>query len=167
MKDENGKWSKLEELLEIQNELLNKHFGYSNETDMLEEIRHELSEEIQKQKEKEPVDSVTATVMNKLAARSHVGVKSYSASMDRQDLSRLEWLIHLHEEMMDSSLYIQKLINIELELEREKEIEKVKESLGQKEREKLSLTDEEDRKAHAEMFGSPVGMLIKSKDINL
>lgn len=118
------RWEKLEELLEVQNEILTKHFGYSNEMDVLEDIRNELSEEIEKNKMTEPVDGVTAQVMGMLAARSHKGVRTYNASMDREDLSTLSWMIHLHEELLDASLYLMKMINIQVEIEKVQEAQK-------------------------------------------
>ena len=111
------RWEKLEELLEVQNEILTKHFGYSNEMDVLEDIRNELSEEIQRNKETEPVDSITAEVMSKLAARSHTGIKTYSVTMDRNDLSHFEWMAHLHAELLDAAVYLQKLMRMQQKIE--------------------------------------------------
>lgn len=118
------RWEKLEELLEIQGELLEKHFGFSNELDVIADIRSELADEIEKNKMTEPVDGVTAQVMGMLAARSHKGVRTYNASMDREDLSPLSWMIHLHEELLDASLYLMKLINIQVEIEKAQEAQK-------------------------------------------
>ena len=112
------RWEKLEELLEVQNEILTKHFGYSNEMDVLEDIRNELSEEIQRNKETEPVDSITAEVMSKLAARSHTGIKTYSVTMDRGDLSPFEWMAHLHAELLDAAVYLQKLMRMQQNIEK-------------------------------------------------
>ena len=111
------RWEKLEELLEVQNEILTKHFGYSNEMDVLEDIRNELSEEIQRNKETEPVDSITAEVMGKLAARSHTGIKTYSVTMDRNDLTPFEWMAHLHAELLDAAVYLQKLMRMQQNIE--------------------------------------------------
>ena len=111
------RWEKLEELLEVQNEILTKHFGYSNEMDVLEDIRNELSEEIQRNKETEPVDSITAEVMSKLAARSHTGIKTYSVTMDRNDLTPFEWMAHLHAELLDAAVYLQKLMRMQQNIE--------------------------------------------------
>ena len=41
--------------------------------------------------------------------RSSVGIEKYGTTLDRQDLSTLEWLKHLQEELMDATLYIEKL----------------------------------------------------------
>ena len=115
------KWKKIEELLEIQNELLVKHFGYSNEIDSLVDIKNELSEEIAKKKEEDPVDSVTEEVVKLLASRSHKGVRTYAMTMDREDLSMWEWMCHFREELADGLVYLTKMMRVQYELEQRKE----------------------------------------------
>ena len=117
----NKKWKKIEELLEIQNELLIKHFGYSNEIDSLVDIKNELSEEIAKKKEEEPIDSVTEEVVKLLASRSHKGVRTYAMTMDRDDLSMWEWMCHFREELADGLVYLTKMMRVQYELEKRKE----------------------------------------------
>ena len=115
------KWKKIEELLEIQNELLIKHFGYSNEIDSLVDIKNELSEEIAKKKEEDPVDSITEEVVKLLASRSHKGVRTYAMTMDREDLSMWEWMCHFREELADGLVYLTKMMRVQYELEKRKE----------------------------------------------
>ena len=55
-------------------------------------------------------DSIIKKVIDKLASRSKVGIKKYGTTLDRDDLSTKEWLIHLQEELMDACGYIEKLI---------------------------------------------------------
>lgn len=57
----------------------------------------------------EQEDSIVKSVVQSYKKRSDVGVKKYSKTMDRNDLSTLEWLQHLQEELMDATLYIEKL----------------------------------------------------------
>lgn len=57
-------------------------------------------------------DSVVREVMSKFNSRSVVGVKKYGVTLDRDDLTRTEWLTHLQEELMDATLYIQKLLRV-------------------------------------------------------
>ena len=57
----------------------------------------------------EQEDSIVKSVVQSYKKRSDVGVKKYSKTMDRDDLSTLEWLQHLQEELMDATLYIEKL----------------------------------------------------------
>ena len=55
-------------------------------------------------------DSIVETVLWKYKIRSKQGKKKYGTTLDRKDLSRLDWLIHAQEEAMDLSLYLEKLI---------------------------------------------------------
>lgn len=115
------KWKKIEELLEIQNELLIKHFGYSNELDSLVDIKNELSEEIARKKSEEPIDSVTEEVVKLLASRSHKGVRTYAMTMDRDDLSMWEWMCHFREELADGLVYLTKMMRVQYEIEQRME----------------------------------------------
>ena len=54
-------------------------------------------------------DKIVESVLSKFKERSEEGLRKYKATMDRKDLSGLEWLIHLQEELMDATLYIEKL----------------------------------------------------------
>lgn len=58
-------------------------------------------------------DSITTSVCDKLQSRSAVGQKKYGTSMERTDLSRLDWLRHAQEEAMDLAVYLEKLIQEE------------------------------------------------------
>tara|TARA_R110001606_G_scaffold143268_1_gene282555 strand:- start:625 stop:816 length:192 start_codon:yes stop_codon:yes gene_type:complete len=55
------------------------------------------------------IDSIVESVINKFKSRSDVGIKKYNKTLDREDLDKLEWLTHLQEELMDATLYIEKL----------------------------------------------------------
>lgn len=54
-------------------------------------------------------DSIVESVVKQFKDRSNVGIAKYGVTLDRDDLSTLEWLIHLQEELMDATLYIEKL----------------------------------------------------------
>jgi hypothetical protein len=54
-------------------------------------------------------DSVVQSVINKFKQRSEVGIKKYGTTMDRDDLTRDEWIAHISEELMDALLYLEKL----------------------------------------------------------
>ena len=54
-------------------------------------------------------DRIVESVLDKFKQRSEEGIKKYGVTMDRKDLSVLEWLTHLQEELMDATLYIEKL----------------------------------------------------------
>ncbi len=53
-------------------------------------------------------DSVVQSVINKFKQRSEVGIKKYGTTMDRDDLTRDEWITHISEELMDALLYLEK-----------------------------------------------------------
>lgn len=54
-------------------------------------------------------DTIVDDVIGSFKQCSEVGIKKYNKTMDRSDLSPLEWLQHLQEELMDATLYIEKL----------------------------------------------------------
>tara|TARA_R110000823_G_scaffold299925_1_gene420678 strand:+ start:288 stop:470 length:183 start_codon:yes stop_codon:yes gene_type:complete len=54
-------------------------------------------------------DKIVESVLDKFKERSDEGMKKYGVTMDRKDLSSLEWLNHLQEELMDAILYAEKL----------------------------------------------------------
>ena len=48
-------------------------------------------------------------VCKALKQREQTGMIKYGLNTERTDLSTLEWLQHLQEELMDASVYIEKL----------------------------------------------------------
>jgi hypothetical protein len=54
-------------------------------------------------------DSVVQSVINKFKQRSEVGIKKYGTTMDRDDLTKQDWIEHAQEEAMDLILYLEKL----------------------------------------------------------
>jgi hypothetical protein len=54
-------------------------------------------------------DPIVESVIDKYAERSRVGIEKYGKTLERNDLSALEWLNHLQEELMDATLYIERL----------------------------------------------------------
>jgi len=59
------------------------------------------------------LDPIVESVRAKLLGRSQVGLKKYGVGLDRQDLSRIEWLRHAQEEAMDFCNYLEVLIQAE------------------------------------------------------
>lgn len=51
-------------------------------------------------------------IIDDLLAREEKGLKEYGTTMDRTDLSEIEWLQHAYEEALDLSIYLKKLIKI-------------------------------------------------------
>lgn len=54
-------------------------------------------------------DTIVESVINQFSKRSERGIDKYGVTLNRTDLSTLEWLKHLQEELMDATLYIEKL----------------------------------------------------------
>ena len=54
-------------------------------------------------------DQVVLSVMAKYSERSAVGLRKYGTTLDREDLTIFDWLNHLQEELMDATLYIERI----------------------------------------------------------
>ncbi len=54
-------------------------------------------------------DSIVESVINQFKQRSEIGIKKYNTTLDRNDLSTLEWIEHAKQEAMDFILYLEKL----------------------------------------------------------
>lgn len=54
-------------------------------------------------------DKYVQRVLKAYSERSEVGIRKYSTTLERNDLNVLEWLTHLQEELMDATLYIERL----------------------------------------------------------
>ena len=54
-------------------------------------------------------DSIVEKVIKKYQERSELGQTKYGTTLDRKDLTLLDWINHAQEEAMDLSLYLEKL----------------------------------------------------------
>jgi hypothetical protein len=54
-------------------------------------------------------DSYVQIVKAKFEERSQRGIKKYNTTLEREDLNLQEWLNHLQEELMDATLYVERL----------------------------------------------------------
>ena len=54
-------------------------------------------------------DPVVERVVNKFISRSDVGYEKYGITLEKDNSNLFEWLNHIQEELMDATLYIQKL----------------------------------------------------------
>ena len=54
-------------------------------------------------------DKYVQAVKEKFEERSQTGIRKYNTTLERTDLSFLEWLEHLQEELMDATLYVERL----------------------------------------------------------
>lgn len=74
-------------------------------------------------------DTIVESVINQFKQRSEVGIKKYGTTMDRNDLTLIEWLEHTKQEQMDSILYLEKAIK-ELKKQNIVDIMKSDEEIG-------------------------------------
>jgi hypothetical protein len=57
------------------------------------------------------MDKHIEAVRQKLLERSNIGISKYGVTLERTDLSTIQWLRHLQEELMDSCGYIERIIS--------------------------------------------------------
>ena len=55
------------------------------------------------------MDKNVEKVITQLRVREEEGMRKYGVNTERKDLNTIEWLQHLQEELMDASVYIEKL----------------------------------------------------------
>ena len=54
-------------------------------------------------------DSVIQAVIDKFISRGKIGLQKYGTTLDRNDLSLLDWINHAQEEHLDAILYLEKI----------------------------------------------------------
>ena len=54
-------------------------------------------------------DTVVSSIIKKYTQRAKIGKEKYGKTLDRKDLEFEEWIIHLQEELMDATLYLEKV----------------------------------------------------------
>ena len=55
------------------------------------------------------MDKFVKQVIGKYLDRAEAGLQKYGTNLERNDLTTDEWLNHLQEELMDATLYIERL----------------------------------------------------------
>jgi hypothetical protein len=63
-----------------------------------------------KEWEKVPVCSITEAVKSDLDAATQKGYQEYGCTLDREDLSLLDWLEHTYQETLDKAKYLKRAI---------------------------------------------------------
>ncbi len=81
----------------IDKELLNITFKLVNEIENRNKMRK---------------DEIVESVINEFRLRSERGIEKYGTTLQENELSPLEWLKHLQEELMDAVLYLEKVKQI-------------------------------------------------------
>ena len=59
------------------------------------------------------MSSIEDTVCEKIQKRAELGKNKYGVTMERDYLKFLDWLVHLQEELMDATVYLQRIIEEE------------------------------------------------------
>ena len=54
-------------------------------------------------------DKIVESVINKYIERSEAGIEKYGTTLERNLLTFDEWMTHLQQELMDATLYIEKI----------------------------------------------------------
>ncbi len=103
-------------MMETYAERLKKFDEYSKETP--EEFKKRLARDLMVPgavgptiTHREESDQNVENVVKQLRWRAEKGLLKYGVTTERKDLSTIEWLQHLQEELMDASVYIEKLKN--------------------------------------------------------
>ena len=104
-------------MMETYAERLKKYDEYSKETP--EEFKKRLERDLKvpgavgstitETTAREESDQNVENVVEQLRWRAEKGLAKYGVTTERKDLSVIEWLQHLQEELMDASVYIEKL----------------------------------------------------------
>lgn len=61
------------------------------------------------QSEKPKVDSIVQTIIDRFESRAAFGKQKYGTDLDRTDLSVVDWIQHIQDELHDGILYLEKL----------------------------------------------------------
>jgi len=58
------------------------------------------------------MSKIEDSVCEKIQDRAKVGLEKYNTTMERKDLTFVEWIKHLQEELMDALVYSEKVLDI-------------------------------------------------------
>lgn len=56
------------------------------------------------------MSAIEDEVARKILERAEFGLGKYGVTVERTDLSTLDWLVHTQEELMDAVVYLERLI---------------------------------------------------------
>lgn len=57
-----------------------------------------------------PIGPNVEAVREKLQARAIVGFRKYGVTTERTDIDLVGWLTHLQEELMDATVYVERIL---------------------------------------------------------
>ena len=95
--------SSIEDMLELINQLSQDSSAKTVERGQ------EAPNEKENQEQYFPCDENVVEVVDKYFERAEKGYAKYGATTERKDVDLLGWLNHLQEELMDATVYIQRL----------------------------------------------------------
>lgn len=55
-------------------------------------------------------DAIVCSVLDRIKTRANLGMLKYGVTMQRDDVSTVEWLRHAQEEAMDLAIYLERVI---------------------------------------------------------
>tara|TARA_R110000772_G_scaffold14808_1_gene42464 strand:+ start:127 stop:333 length:207 start_codon:yes stop_codon:yes gene_type:complete len=58
------------------------------------------------------MSKIEQKVIDQINKRAKIGEEKYETTMERNDLTFMEWMQHLQEELLDASIYIEKLKSV-------------------------------------------------------
>jgi hypothetical protein len=94
-------------ILEFDSDGLNVHPGDPKWRETI--VDEELASASATPEADQPLDSVVTAVLDSFKQRAATGQKKYGTNLDRTDLKTLDWIQHMQEELMDATLYLEKL----------------------------------------------------------
>lgn len=56
-------------------------------------------------------DAIVCNVLQRIKDRANLGMLKYGVTMERDDVSTVEWLRHAQEEAMDLAIYLERVIS--------------------------------------------------------
>lgn len=68
-----------------------------------------LSYEANEEAKREKQDPIVQKVIESYNNRSEIGQEKYGTTLEKNDLTLIEWMKHLQEQLMDATLYLEKL----------------------------------------------------------
>jgi hypothetical protein len=63
--------------------------------------------------------SIIQSIIDDLESREKKGLETYGTTVDRNDLTQDEWMQHLYEELLDSAVYLKKLMQMNSSIQSE------------------------------------------------
>ena len=110
LKDKNGKLPIVDEIAVIHNSpLVISEITFVGLLCMAYDLRPQKNELKEEPMNQLIEDKIVLRVLARFNERSQVGITKYNTTLERTDLSTLEWLTHAQEEAMDFVLYLERL----------------------------------------------------------